>query len=154
MKRKKYNVELVSEYAKDLTYEQRFDILLKHQDWVVANQNKRQWRLEGKVDYIITDSPILLAANYIPHNYYIKNMKEHVITVFSNYNNINFFINRGKSYVPLGRTQTAAQAKEKDDEILSILKEIQAPVNFVNDSEDCPHDILDILEAELKKDLS
>ena len=55
MKWKEYNVELVTEYAKELTWEKRYDIL-NDQLYVLSKQNRKLIRLKDQVDWIITDS--------------------------------------------------------------------------------------------------
>lgn len=49
MKRAGLKVEEVTEYAKDLTYEESW-ALLKNQQHVTGEQDRRQRRLLGKVD--------------------------------------------------------------------------------------------------------
>lgn len=58
------NCELVSEYAKDLTWERSSVLKGDGQLKILGEQSWRLLRLSGKVDYIITDSPILLNTFY------------------------------------------------------------------------------------------
>ena len=51
-----YDCEMVTEFAKDIVWEERTE-LLKEQIYVFTNQNYRLFRVNGKVDIIITDSP-------------------------------------------------------------------------------------------------
>ena len=60
MKKAGYNVELVTEYAKDMVWENRNE-MFSHQDYIFAKQNRRLARLNGKVDYVITDAPLILS---------------------------------------------------------------------------------------------
>lgn len=115
MKRAGDNVELVSEYAKDMTWEGR-DNILQDQLYMLAKQNRRLQRLEGKVDYAITDSPLLLGAIYTTQDYY-KNFIPLVKEVYDGYDNETFMIVRTKEYHTVGRSQTKAQAIEIDDKI-------------------------------------
>lgn len=152
MKRKYYNVEYVQEYAKDLTWDQRHNTL-GEQDYILAKQNQRQRRLLGKVDYIITDGSLLLSTIYVPPDYYIRGFKDYVMDVFNSYNNINFYLTRTKKYVPIGRNQTESQARDIDGKVFKILVENRIPYHEVVADDDCPKNILSILEAEIKKDL-
>ena len=68
LKQKKYNIELVTEFAKDLVYDEHYKAL-SSQNFVFANQEYRLSRLESSVDYAIMDSPILLSAIYAPEGY-------------------------------------------------------------------------------------
>jgi tRNA uridine 5-carbamoylmethylation protein Kti12 len=58
LKRDHYDVELVTEYAKDLTWNEAQKVL-QNQVYVFAKQQHRFWRLKNKVDIVVTDSPIL-----------------------------------------------------------------------------------------------
>ena len=62
MKLKHLSVEMVTEYAKDLVYSEQFNLLQgpNHQISIFAEQNRRQLILQNKVDWAITDSPLLL----------------------------------------------------------------------------------------------
>lgn len=159
MKRKYYNCEIITEYAKELVYEGRFD-MLKKQDVLLKEQNKRQDRLRRTVDFSITDSPLLMATTYIPPDFSSKKfadataMKEEIITKFNSYNNMNFFLTRIKKYVPIGRTQTESEAKDKDKQILDLLNEQKVEYHTVVAGQYCPESILEIIEAAIEKDLA
>ena len=53
LKQRKYNVELVTEFAKDLVYDEHTKAL-SCQNFVFANQEYRLSRLKNKVDIVIT----------------------------------------------------------------------------------------------------
>ena len=65
MKSKRLNVEMVPEFAKDLTWKKSG--CLDDQVYVFANQNHALYTLLGQVDYIITDSPLILGLHYAKH---------------------------------------------------------------------------------------
>lgn len=132
LKQLNYSVEYVSEYCKDVVWEGTTS-LLQNQLHVFSEQFRRQWRLLDKVDYVITDSPLLLSCVYFKHwNYELKTQVftpgyvdlslEYFNETFNQFDNINFFINRAKKYVPVGRTQTEDEAKKIDLEILDVLR--------------------------------
>jgi ABC-type oligopeptide transport system ATPase subunit len=120
MKQKGYNVELVTEYAKDVTWSESHSIL-SDQLYVFAKQNRRLDRLKGKVEWVVTDSPILLSLHYAGKKYLPKYFKKLIVEVWNEYDNYNFFLQRKKKYVPIGRTQTEDQAKNVDKSVLNIL---------------------------------
>ena len=66
-----YEVENVSEFAKELVWEERSqafnDRLYMH-----AEQNHRLLMMQGKLDFIITDSPLILTSVY--NSFYLKNV--------------------------------------------------------------------------------
>ena len=63
LKKAGYNVEYVSEYAKELVLENRTDEL-NDQQKVTDEQYRRFDRIRNSADIIVTDSPILLGLVY------------------------------------------------------------------------------------------
>ena len=117
------DVELVSEYAKELVWEQRHETF-KNELYIFAKQHHRLFRLKGKVDYIITDRPLLLSIFY--NNKYgdgSENFKNIVLEEIDKFNNINIFLRRTKPYVNKGRNQTEEESSAFADEILNLVKE-------------------------------
>lgn len=112
--------EYVSEYAKDRVW-QEDQFPLKHcQLYVTGKQCLKVARLLGKVDIIVTDSPIAIGAMYTDEKPY----QDVCIYEAKKYQNtFNIFINRQKKYNPNGRNQTEDEAKEIDKKILDFLNE-------------------------------
>ena len=120
MKMRHMSVELVTEFAKDLVWEEQHGAL-NDQLFILASQNRRLTRLLGKVEYVVTDSPILMNLVYAP-KYYLPNTYRNLVEeVNSLYDNRNFFLVRDFPYVKVGRTHTEEQALKKDVEILNLL---------------------------------
>lgn len=119
MKLLEYKVELVQEYAKDMTYENRSNIL-EDQLYVFTKQARTLERLKGHVDYVITDSPLLLSIIY---NTKSQILNELIEETFNSYANINFLLKRTKKYQTYGRSQTEEEAKEIDLKIAKMLIE-------------------------------
>lgn len=68
LKKMGYVTEYVSEYAKDLVWDENFQLLVGtevHQLEILKEQLHRLDRLYGKVDFIVTDASILLNATII-----------------------------------------------------------------------------------------
>jgi hypothetical protein len=108
LKKASVSCELITEYAKQLVFESR-NITLGDQLYITAKQNHRLATLVGRVDTAISDSPLLQALAYTPDTYY-ENYFSLVKEVFESYNNINFFLNRAKSYSTIGRSQSEAES--------------------------------------------
>ena len=107
--------EFVTEFAKDLVWEERYKTL-KNQQYIFGKQYHKIWRVFNQVDVIITDSPLLLSTIYMPENYsdsFVKN----VIDTINTLNNLNILLNRQKEYNNDGRYQTEEQAKIIDKDI-------------------------------------
>lgn len=120
MKLAGYNCELVTEFAKQLVWQDRKNLLAKNQAYVFGKQLHYLDSVVGQVDYIVTDSPVLLSAVYVPDTY-PKSFTQFVIEIFNSYSNINFFIRRKKQYNPIGRNQTEEEAKGIDVKIKAFL---------------------------------
>ena len=112
--------ELVTEVAKDLTWDEN-ETLLSSQDYVFAAQHHRIRRLIDKVDVVVTDSPLLLSAIYEKPDMFPRSFRDFVCDMFDQYENLNFFVRRVKPYVPVGRNQTEQQSDVIADKILDLL---------------------------------
>lgn len=119
------NVELVTEYIKGAVFEGRTNIF-NDQIYIFAKQHRRQFILQKECDWVITDSPILLSAVYAPENYY-PSFESLVLEAYYQYNNFNFFIERKKKYVNLGRRETKEEAIAIDKRILKFLDKHKLP---------------------------
>lgn len=123
MKWSGYDVELVSEYAKELVWEERKETF-KNELYLFAKQHHRIFRLNKKVKYIITDRPLILSLfynyKYGDNSLEFKNIVMHEINKFKN---INIFLNRTKPFVEKGRNQTEEESDEFAKEMLRIVKE-------------------------------
>jgi nicotinamide riboside kinase len=125
LKTKGLNVEMVSEFAKDLVYEQRQETM-KDELYIFAKQHHRMFRVNDKVDVIITDRPLLLtniyAKLYLPENDFRNDLVNLVRSTFNNFDNYNILLNRnGIEYKTEGRLQDLEQSKEIDEMTLKEL---------------------------------
>jgi len=119
LKTLEYNVELVTEVAKGLVWSKRFKCL-ENQAKVTIDQYERMRRLYGEVDYLITDSPLLLGIYYQPKDYF-EFFEPFIFELFDSFENTNLFIKRSKKYNPRGRTQTSEESDAISLEIENML---------------------------------
>lgn len=147
MKLEGYKVELVTEYAKELVYEDRKNVL-SDQIYVTAKQNRRLQRLEGHVDWVITDSPLLLGKIYAEFYEYKHNefYLSFIEKLFNTYDNILFHIRRVKPYKEYGRNENAETAIHLDSVIINTI--ISYVVRDVQGDRYAPEKILNILRDE------
>jgi len=138
------NVELVTEYAKDMVWEDRHNIL-QDQLYIFAKQARRVERLRDKLGFVVTDSPIILGLLYTPENYY-ESFPKFVREVYDSYDNINIFLARVKEYNPIGRLQTEDEAKEIDTKIKDFLNLNNIQYNTIVADKDAPLNIIKLLE--------
>lgn len=133
--------ELVTEFAKDLVWEERFKTF-KNQHYLFSKQQHRLWRVSDKVDVIVSDSPILLSIVY-RQELSSDIFKQFVLEEFNSYNNINFFLNRTKQYHEVGRNQNEQAAKKLDKEIIKILDKHDINYFIINGDFAAPNRIIE-----------
>jgi len=123
MKLDGHRVELVTEFAKDLTYAGRLSEL-GNQFYVTATQDQRQRQLEGHVEWLITDSPLPIALAYMPEEYHPW-LPDAVWAAFDRYVNYNVLLHRrdDRPFEEYGRHQNEAQARMLDNVIDSVFSE-------------------------------
>ena len=124
LKKLGYVTEYVSEYAKELVWDGRADLLdgsTVNQRAVYAEQKRRIDRLVGKVDFIVTDSPALLSKTYLRER--DAQFEKEIVEDFHSYHNFCIFVERGAHYEQEGRLQTEAESKELDKSIKALLEE-------------------------------
>ena len=152
MKAMDLNVEYTSEYVKGWAWEERkigpFD-----QFYIFGKETHNQSRLFDKVDFIISDSPVMLTAFY----HYFYNGNEALNDVCHNFYSlaneagvqvINFFLPRKKKYIAKGRYQT----EEEANAMVFQLKEWLNKERYEYIELECPDkERLNVVMEELKK---
>ena len=122
LKMRGINAELVTEFAKDMVWENNTEVF-KNQAYIFGTQSFRISRCQDKVDVIVTDCPLFLTAFYNKSAILGKQFNDVVFNVFNSYNNVNFFIDRVKDYNPIGRLQTEKEAQALREPMLKMLKD-------------------------------
>lgn len=116
------DVELVSEFAKELVWEQR-DETFKNELYIFAKQHHRLFRLKNKVDFIITDRPLILSLFYNKkYGDDSEPFRNIVLNEINKYDNFNILLQRTKPYVEKGRNQTELESNEFAIEIKEIVE--------------------------------
>lgn len=128
LKKQGFVTEYVQEYAKELVYDNNLIMLdghYEHQFAILNEQMKRINRLYGKVDFIVTDSPILLNNTYLNED---KNTEvysaysDSVNKLYGLYNNFNYFVERDTSvFEKEGRIHNLEQSIAIDNELKNML---------------------------------
>lgn len=125
MKLKGINCELVREYVKNWAWEGK-SIKLYDQSYIFGKQSNYESKLYGKVDYIITDSPLLLGTIY--ESFYngdsvISESVKKFIKLAENNNveYINILLERHKPFDTRGRYETKETAEKVDKYIENFL---------------------------------
>lgn len=144
-KRRGWNVELVTEVAKDLVWEGRH-CALSNQAYVFGRQVQRIHRLEGQVDYVITDSPFLLSAIYAPADYPAE-WEKVVVELWKRYDNTVAFLERGPWFDDRGRVHSLQQSVEIDQKIAVLLQKHNITYTQVDCGYSNPGEVLDAILA-------
>ncbi len=118
LKRAGVNCEMAREFAKDKVWEESYKVL-SDQIYVFGKQNHKLHRLNGKVDVIITDSPLPNSIFYDSSR--SECFKDLVLETHFKYDNMNIFLSRVKEYNPAGRLQTEEEANEMTKDMANML---------------------------------
>lgn len=150
LKWKGVDCELVTEYAKDKVWEESFTTL-SNQLYILGKQAHKNFRLNGKVDVMITESSVLMSLLYSKEP---RHKTEEFIKVtvdeFKHYNNINFYVERNDYYVENGRYQTHSEALEIDDKILNVMNDYDIDYERIPFERDSVNVIVDKILSELE----
>lgn len=151
MKQKGYHVELVREYCKYWAWNDR-----KVREWdqlyLLGKQSAYESMLYGKVDFIVTDSPVLLAGIYQDYrsqgeHKYVGDAAKAFMTHAESSGSVkylNFILKRSKPFDPRGRWETEEEARRIDKFVSEYLAEFCAepPIVIEGPEEDRPVSLL------------
>lgn len=130
-------VEYVGEYAKELVWDGKYELLdgsLKNQIGIFEEQARRLERLNGKVDAIVTDSPLPLRLVYGKEN--TEHFRDTVMQAFERCDSVNFFISRAdRPFEQRGRLQNLEESMQKDLEIYDLLQQCEIPFSIYSASQ-------------------
>jgi len=115
------NAELVTEFAKDKVWEESKEAF-NNQAYIFGEQYFRISRLQGKVDVVVTDSPILLSCYYGNDPVLGEEFDALVTKVFKSYKSMNVFIDRVKPYSEVGRLHSEDESNKITKELIEFLR--------------------------------
>lgn len=149
MKKLGYNVELVDEFAKFKVYEKN-PKALRCQPYIFAQQLYKIMMTAEDVDYIITDSPIILSAIY--NEDYPASFDRFVVDTFKMFDSENLLLTTDseRSYQETGRRHTAEQQDSLQKQIKELLDTNDIPYIQVDQYNDSILSILQLLTREKK----
>lgn len=123
LKKLGYNAEYVQEYAKELVYDENWDMLNgspENQFKVLKEQLRRVDRLYGNADFIVTDSPVLLNGVY--NKSLTPEYDTMVTSLHNDFENFTYFVERDASaYQQEGRIQNLEESQKIDQDIKQLL---------------------------------
>ena len=139
-----FSVELNNEFAKECVWEDNVP-MLKDQLFMLAHQHRKILRLVDKVDYVITDSPVMLSGIYrelYDGPLYSDLIDKLARECYDKYENINFMLDRPKKiFNQKGRAQTEESSIDIDSAILKMFKNEKVPFFWLKGLEEDAVDI-------------
>ena len=141
------NCEYITEYAKDATWERRGPKVFMAQEYLFGKQHFKIMRVADEVDYLVTDSPILLGLVYTPKDFYLPSLKHVLREAYNRYQNLDIFLMRSKAYNPSGRSQTEDEAKVKDEELKEMLLNQGISFKMLSVSRETPNQSIQLMQA-------
>lgn len=158
MKQQKYSVELVREVAKNWAWEGKQPTVFD-QFYFLGKQSHIESSLFGKVEYIITDSPVLLASFYMEYYFGIEKFTQSALDFYEIAKNWeieykNFFLDKhGKVYSMQGRFQLEDESAKIETLQKEFLKRLNISYEDVNvkESERANYILRKINEEEKKQ---
>lgn len=146
LKYRGHNTEMILEYAKDAAWEKRGEKLFRAQEYIFGKQHFRLSRVVDQVEFVITDSPILMGIAYMSPDFPMPSLRKVVAEAHFNYDSINILLKRTGKYQEEGRNQTAEEALEKDQQIEQLLIDNCVEYFTLDFSRDNPRQIIDIMQ--------
>ena len=116
------NCELVTEAAKDAAWEGHLRLFEYGQLLFFGEQYRRLRRLDGQVDVVVTDSPLILELVYA-NNDSIPSFLKTILEAHNSFDNLNFLVRRVKEYIKVGRNNEDSEARQLDSLIEDMLQE-------------------------------
>lgn len=140
------NVELVTEFAKDLAWENNTEAL-SDQVYILGQQAHRVTRCLNKADVIVTDSPLPLGILYNKNERISQSLANLTMDIFNQNDNLCYFVERSKPYKTEGRMQTEAESDKIASDVQELLDKYQIPYKKVLGMSSCYSAIVeDVLE--------
>jgi len=121
--------ELVQEYAKQLVWAENYEDLSNQ--WYVSKKQYEMLRaVYGKVNYLITDSPLILGMHY--NRYHkdnvcdVKKTEKMILSKMTEFNNVYIFLKRNRTipYEKTGRIHDEQQSMEIEKNLKNLLDEL------------------------------
>lgn len=142
MKMFRMDVELVREYVKLWAWSGK-QIRPADQIYLLGKQSAYESTLYGKVDFIVTDSPVMLAGAYAEwhsgqEGVYVSEAAKSFYAVSEKSHNVrylNYFLGRNNAFDPRGRYETEEEAKSFDKFLMAQLTKYIGSYLIVHGSE-------------------
>lgn len=138
LKKRGVSCEMVREYVKDWAWEQR-QLGPYDQLHITGEQIRREALLLGRTNIVITDSPVLIGAEYA-RRYSPRHVAKGALEAARAYyrqvaedghEHIHVMLARAGEYTPESRYQTESEARKIDAGLLTLLEALNLPVRAI-----------------------
>jgi hypothetical protein len=152
LKQRGINAEIILEWAKMLTWEERHSVLRLGQPYILGKTLFDMRVLESKVDVLVMDSPILLGATYDALNMHPTSdlFLPMVADIHSRFDNMNYMLTRTFTYEAAGRNQDADGSAFIDKALRDVLERFQCPYEDIDSNDDAGAVIADAVLSKLR----
>jgi hypothetical protein len=141
-----HNTELISEFAKEAAWEGRGASFFDAQTYIAGVQGYKIDSVIGKVDFAITDSPMLQNLVYIPENYPAPSLRNVLREHHDAVESINILLQRTMPYDPRGRYQDANQAEDVAERVYNMLIDQGIIFTLLETSRKTPFEVIEIMK--------
>jgi hypothetical protein len=134
----------IEEYATERSVAEDW-ATLANQRKIMLKQEARQRRFRGKVNWIVSDSPLALSVLYGQGEFATQEFHEEVWSLFNSYENVNIWIDRVKPYQRYARHHDEHEARDLDGRLRAIAGD---RIDFtVQGDEDAPAKVMEFLRS-------
>jgi len=132
MKKHGRRVEMAHEYVKLAVYDGSIHNMSQYDILLAQHHTISTFHDSGLLEYVITDAPLLMSCIYGSGSVVCKQAKR----LNSNFNNLNFFINRSGPFQKEGRIHNEEESVDIDKRIKMLLNDVNEPYIEVQASAD------------------
>ena len=146
-------VEYIPEVAKNLVWTKEFN-LLNNQHYVSMKQYELFKAVIDKVDYVVTDGPLLHGIYYNRHNEDnfcdVQKVENMIVSMLSEFDHVYIHVIKGDFvYEKVGRLQTEEESRKISDEIARILESFSIPYTTIRSGRNALENILDCIKDDV-----
>jgi nicotinamide riboside kinase len=148
--------ELVQEYAKTLVWQERFEEL-DNQYQVSMEQYKMLKAVDGKVEYAVMDSPLIVGLfynrTYETNVCNVEKTEAMILSKMAEFENIYIYLERNEEfpYEKQGRVHNEEQSRQIEKQMVEMLEELKIQYIKVKSSKKSIPIIMEYIKSTLKK---
>ena len=125
LKRRHINCEIVTEFAKKAVWEKR-ELAMSNEILLFAEKHHELHVLNGQVEYIILDSPLMLTEVYNSLYGKVENLNDLARSEHDKFNNINLFIiNNSSQHSMEGRIHDTTEVDKIKKKLTELYYELE-----------------------------